>query len=170
MAPALSRSAHGWLGRTAGSRDGLSQPWTGARLPLTASFPGLPAPPGAGAGGRGWGGAGLPLAPPPTLPRCALGLLRSARTGAFYQAPPAANLLWSRTAVAVLPSSFTLTLSRSTSAFSHFSLVPDSGLKGVCFLSLFPLRVLCVVTLLIEKRARLVVVMLICSHFFCTSF
>lgn len=141
MAQAPSQSARCWLGRTERAHDGLSQPGTLARLLRSASFPRLPAP--SRAGREGWGTGfvrgGPSSGPAPAMPRCALGLLGSPRTGASYGPRPLPTCYGAGSALTIVPSPFTLTLSRSVSPFSHFRLVPDSGRKGVCFLSLFPL-------------------------------
>lgn len=135
MAQAPSRSARGWLGRTERAHDGLSQPWTLARLLRTASYPRLPAPSRAGREGLGAGfvRGGPSSGPAPTMPRCVLGLLGSPRTGASYGPRPLPTCYGAGSALAIVPSPFTPTLSRSISPFSPFRLVPDSGTQRSLF-------------------------------------
>lgn len=154
MAQAPSRSARGWLGRPERAQDGLSQPGTLARLLRTVSFPRLPAP--SRAGREGWGAGfvrgGPSSGPAPAMPRCALGLLGSPRTGASYGPRPLPTCYGAGSALAIVPSPFTLTLSRSVSPFSHFRLVPGLGTQRSLFSqSLSTLYVLYIVALIIEK-------------------
>lgn len=126
MAPALSRSARGWLCRTARARDGLPQPRTRARRrPPSPGFRLLRGREGGARAERGRSCASSGPAPATAQVRSRPPWLGGdwRLFGDFYQSPRCGAGI----ALAIVPSPFTLTLCRSIPPFSHFSLVPDSG-------------------------------------------
>lgn len=146
---ALAAGLAGRRGPTTGfPSQGLSLDcFTGLLPPASGSFEGGP-----GGVGAGFVRGGPSSGPAPAMPRCALGLLGSPRIGASYGPRPLPTCYGAGSALAIVPSPFTLALSRSVSPFSPFRLVPDSGTQRSLFSqSLSTLYVLYIVALLIEK-------------------